>query len=300
MAGRESNMRENKGGLVNCLTKKKVVVRYVPRYSALYQDPKNECYGGLAKTCARTYCTPRLLSNNQYVNVLTDAEKDFLEDYLGMEPNAMSIYKKKDNFWDTIKIRLGVDETTLDLSDPMDYIKWKVLLANNDVIAPSTRYMEDHPKETYRFVLVEEGAENDDKLRSLEIESKAYMYLGQAMNDVDKLGYLSEMMDKKPVSPKASREAILTKLAESTKRNPKRFVELCTDKYLEAKVLLRKCIAARLVERRGDYHYLAVDGSPMCEKDQNPTFNTAAEYLVSPKMAKTKLALEEELKSLKK
>jgi len=36
-----------------------------------------------------------------FVNVLTDKEKEFLEEFMGLEYNALSIYKKgHDNFWD--------------------------------------------------------------------------------------------------------------------------------------------------------------------------------------------------------
>lgn len=56
---------------------------------------------------------------------------------MGLPYNALSIYKKEDNYWDNYQVRLGKGETPLNLSNPNDYINYKVLLANRDFIAPS-------------------------------------------------------------------------------------------------------------------------------------------------------------------
>ena len=60
-----------------------------------------------------------------------------------LEYNALSVHKKVDNFWDDSndvgisKVRLTKQDTILDLTSPEDYIKYKILLANKDFIAPS-------------------------------------------------------------------------------------------------------------------------------------------------------------------
>jgi len=52
----------------------------------------------MAEGSVRVFTVPRL-SSGTYVNVLTDMEKTFLEDIMGLEYNALSIYKKENNFW---------------------------------------------------------------------------------------------------------------------------------------------------------------------------------------------------------
>lgn len=69
--------------------------------------------------------------------MLTNSEKAFLEEYMGLPYNALSIYKKVDNYWENSQVRLTKGETPLDLRDPNDYIKYKILLANKDFIAES-------------------------------------------------------------------------------------------------------------------------------------------------------------------
>ena len=79
------------------------------------------------------------LSSGAFKNVLTNSEKNYLEYIMGLEPNALSVYKKVDNFWSTAtegtinKVMLKKGDNRLDLSNPEDYIRYKILLANNDI-----------------------------------------------------------------------------------------------------------------------------------------------------------------------
>mgnify|MGYP003305988448 CR=1 FL=1 len=85
--------------LVNCLRKEIITVRYLPKASGIWgNNPKHVLSGGMAENATRTFVVPKL-SSGIYVNVLTDSEKAYLEEILDLEPNALSIYKKKDNFW---------------------------------------------------------------------------------------------------------------------------------------------------------------------------------------------------------
>ena len=126
---------------VNCLRNERIIVRHIPKENGI-TNPKHILFGGMAENAVRTFVVPRL-SSGMFVNVLTDKEKAFLEEIMGLEYNALSIYKKVDNFWDDSnengisKVRLTKQDNYFNLSDPEDYIKYKILLANKDFIAPS-------------------------------------------------------------------------------------------------------------------------------------------------------------------
>ena len=83
--------------LVSCLRNEKVVVKFAPRPNKNITDPKHEVYGGMANGAVRIF-TVQMQRNFQLTNPLTDSEKAFLEEYMGLEKNALSIYKKVDNF----------------------------------------------------------------------------------------------------------------------------------------------------------------------------------------------------------
>lgn len=106
----KSNTVKN-NALINCLRKERVIVRHIPKEGGMITNPKHVLYGGMAENASRTFVVPRL-SSGMFVNVLTDAEKAFLEEIMGLEYNSLSIYKKVDNFWDDSNEN-GISKVTL-------------------------------------------------------------------------------------------------------------------------------------------------------------------------------------------
>ena len=85
-------------GTVSCLRNEKIKIKFIERNNGL---PSNHVLsGGMAEGAKISLVVPKL-NTGSFVNVLTDAEKSFLEEYMGLEYNALSIYKKPDeeNFW---------------------------------------------------------------------------------------------------------------------------------------------------------------------------------------------------------
>ena len=87
------------GGLVNPLRNEKVIVRYILRPSNMVPNKNHVLYGGMAETAIRRFTVPRL-SNGTFKNVLTKTEKDYLEQAMGLELNALSVHNRNNNFWD--------------------------------------------------------------------------------------------------------------------------------------------------------------------------------------------------------
>lgn len=288
--------------LVNCLRAERIIVRHIPRQSNMVQNPKHILYGGMADTAVRVFVVPRLTSG-KYVNVLTDDEKNYLESIMGLESNALSIYKREHNFWDdsnpdsSAKVTLKKQDNYLDLSNPEEYIKYKILLANKDFIAPSLKALEDHPKATYQFVIIEEGEETRSAKTAMNNTMMCYKEYGKVENDIDTLKLIVEILDGRPVSKTTKIEFLQTKINNLIQANPKTFLKVITDKMLPTKVLIRKAVEAGIITRRGDFLYLRSDGKPLCEENEDPTLNTAAIYLNNPKHQSIKLAIEAELKA---
>ncbi|MCF0130779.1 MAG: hypothetical protein HUJ71_03585, partial [Pseudobutyrivibrio sp.] len=199
---------------VSCLRNQKVVVRYIPKTSGIWgNNPKHVLSGGMADTAVRSFVVPRL-SSGLLVNVLTDSEKAFLEEYMGLEYNALSIYKKVNNFWSDSnetginRVRLTKHDNYLDLSDPEDYIKYKILLANKDFIAPSLQALQDAPKATYQFVIIEEGQETKMAQSNMSATMACYKEYGKIENDTDTLRVIIETIDKRPTAANTKLDGI--------------------------------------------------------------------------------------------
>ena len=93
----ETNDVQEQPALVSCLKNKRIKVKFIPKEGGLVTDPKHVGYGGMLETSKKRYCVP-LTRSGQLVNVLTDAEKDYLEMVMGLEPNELSVYNKKNNY----------------------------------------------------------------------------------------------------------------------------------------------------------------------------------------------------------
>lgn len=287
--------------LVNCLRNERIIVRHIPRQSNMVQNPKHVLYGGMAENAIRVFVVPRLTSG-KYVNVLTNDEKDFLEHTMGLEGNALSIHKREHNFWDDsnpdgiAKVMLKKQDNYLDLSDPNDYIKYKILIANKDWIAPSLKALEDHPKATYQYVIIGEGDETKSAKNNMSNTMMCYKEYGKIEDDVDTLRLIIETLDGRPVASTSKLEFLQTKINDLIQANPKIFLKVVTDKMLPTKVLIRKGVATGVITKKGDYLYLRSDNKPLCEDGEDPTLNIAAKYLNDPKHQSIKFAIETELK----
>ena len=288
--------------LVSCLRNERIIVRHVPKLTGMWgNNPKHILAGGMAEGAVRTFVVPRL-SSGMFVNVLTDKEKSFLEEIMGLEYNALSVYKKVDNFWDDSnenginKVRLTKQDNYFNLSDPEDYIRYKILLANKDYIAPSLQALQDAPKATYQFVIISEGEETKNAKSNMSATMLCYNEFGKIEDDIDTLRVIVETIDGRPTSQTAKLEFLQTKVNSLIQADSKIFLKVITDPMLSTKVLIKKAIEAGLISNRGNYLYLRKDNTPLCEANEEPTLNIAAKYLNSPKHQEVKFALEAKLK----
>ena len=289
------------GNLVSCLRNERIIVRHIPKERGMVTNPKHILFGGMAENATRTFVVPRL-SSGMFVNVLTDSEKAFLEEIMGLEYNALSIYKKVDNFWDDSndngisRVRLTKQDNYFNLADPEDYIRYKILLANKDFIAPSLEALEDAPKMSYQFVIISEGAETKSAKDNMSATMKCYKEFGKIEDDIDILRTIIETIDGRPTAPTVKLEFLQTKANQLIQADSKLFLKVITDPMLSTKVLIKKSIEAGLIANRGNYLYLRSDNTPLCENNEEPTLNIAAKYLNSPKHQDIKFTLEAKLK----
>lgn len=283
------------GEPVSCLRNERIIVRYVPKESGIVTNPKHILYGGMAENAVKYFTVPQLESG-RLVNVLTDEEKEFLEYIMGLEYNALSIYKKENNYWSNRQVRLLKQDNILDLSDPEQYIKYKILLANKDDIAPSLQALQDIPKATYKFVLIREGEETSNARQEMSATMQAYMEYGKYENDADTLRTIIETIDGRPLAVNTKVEFLQTRINKLIQADAKLFLKVITDPLLPTKVTIKRAVEAGLVSNRGGFFYLREDGSPLCGNNEDPTFSIAAKFLASPKNQSIKFSLEAKLK----
>lgn len=281
---------------INPLRKERVIVRFVPKENDNITDRKHVAFGGLMDNAVRGFTVP-MLSNGTYRNVLTDNEKAYLEELLGLEINALSVYNKKDNYWENYLIRLTKQDTILDLSNPEDYIKYKVLLANKDTVAPSMKVLREARKATYEYVIMEPNEEFSDSRNRVNNTMRCFEEFGAIKDKFDILKCIIETLDGRPINANTKIEFLQAKATDLISANPKAFLETITDPLLNTKVLIKKSVEKGVISKRGEYYYLREDGSPLCGNGEDPTFTIAARYLSSPENQELKFSIEAKLNS---
>lgn len=280
---------------VNILRNEIITIRHIPKEGGMVTNPKHILYGGMAEGASRTFVVPRLRSGS-FVNVLTKEEKAYLEDAMGLEVNALSAIRRVDNYWETVSVRLTKQDNYLDLSSPTDYIKYKVLLANKDFIAPSLQALQDEPKATYQFVIISEGEENKQAKDNMSAVMKCYKEYGKIENDAYTLRVIVESIDGRNTAPNSKLEFLQAKINNLIQADSKLFLRVITDPYLNTKVLIKKAVEAGVISNRDNHYYLREGNVPLCEANEESTLTMAAKYLNAPKHQDVLFAIQAKVK----
>lgn len=286
--------------VVSCLRNAEIIVRHLPQPGTI-NDPQHVLYGGMAESATMTVSVPRLRSG-VFADVLTKNEKAFLEQCMGLEEGALNVYNRENNFWDNgteggiSKVRLTKQDTILHLNDPVEYIYYKILLANKDKICPDLQTLADKPKATYKFVLISNEDVSSVAKVKMNTKKQCWMEYGKIESNDAILRMVIETITSKPLASNTKLDFLQTKAGELMDADPKLFLSVVKDPLINIKVLIKKCVEQGFISKVGDWYKLRSDGSPLCEGGEEPTFTNAARFLASPKRQEMKLALETKLK----
>jgi hypothetical protein len=217
----------------------------------------------------------------QYEDRVT--EQEFFERMLGMNAGDLDTGKTKqdekgnrylDTFWQTkgtVKIRN--EANTLDLSTPMDMIKYKVLLLNSTVIAKSPA--EKNKKRTFRFMLVDQEVAEVQEKQEFSIKLEAFSEFNRIKADIKKLKEIMWLNDAR-ITNSTNYDYVFTNVAKIVEDSPSKFLSIIKDAYKDSKLLLMQAnkIGALVVTKEKTYQFL--DG-----KDIGPQIN-AIKFLENP------------------
>lgn len=292
----------NRKELINCLSNTRICVRYILKEDGKITNPKHVLYGGMAENAKITYVVPKL-SSGVYVNVLTDAEKDYLEYALGLDENALSVYNKKNNFWSTATegsiafVELKKQDNYLYLNDPVQYIKYKILLANKNFIAPSLEALQNAPKATYRFVIINEGEEAKASKSRMSYTMQCYKEFGKVENNPDMLRFILFAATGTKSVPTTPLEILQVKVNDLIQADAKAFLRIIADPLRDNKVLIIRASEEGLISKRANFYYMKSGNEtiPMCENGEEPTLSIAARWLSHPRRQEMKFNLEDRL-----
>lgn len=166
------------------------------------------------------------------------------------------------------------DETvlmTLDLSDPIQYLQYKVLLANSTpeggIVAPT--WEERLDSGTYRIALQHEGQQHTEKIKKADLSKKAYRYLSkidsssEAMFDFLTIYYLENAKSKRP-SENSDKDFYYSEIQELIDTDLTGVVEIIEDESnYEFKLLVHRGLKSGALKMASGGHIETVDGVPL-------------------------------------
>lgn len=281
---------------VNVLVKKRVELRLLPRMSGLFKEKNHVLSNNFAPTSRKRFTVPRM-ANGQLARVLDENEQEQIEKAMGLDDGELSIYKVKDNYWEKPEtmVSLGKDSNFLDLSNPVDYIKYKILLANRDLICPSIEEFKRMPKASYIYVIMDrndEVNEAKDKMSDIQI---CYKEFGKIDEDCDTMRAIIETIQRRKVSATAKAASMQVIINDLIQQNPKLFKSVIMDPMLSTKVTINKALEIGVVVRRGEYLYVKDGDIPMCGSGEEPTMPVACKWLNLPKNQQIKFGIEDKV-----
>ena len=246
---------ESKTEIKSPLKNKKVLVVPIKRKGRWLPDNHEASF--LFKHSYLSLVVPKNSSTGELKDPLTEDERKWFESSasgLALEKNDLSIYRKDDNFWTKFRVKLDKNVLQLDLSNPMDYIRYKVLLVNSDVIAPTSG--DKFNKATYRFALAEEGYNNIEKAKSAGNKSEAYKTFGRMMDSPTKMkDFLNVYRSTRPgqgdVPNNAKKEFLISEIEKIVEEDITGFLGVVNDPNYDTKLLIYKALTARALEREG-------------------------------------------------
>lgn len=215
--------------------------------------------------------------NGLFVDPLKDlsaAEIEFIAERLNRKPADFNIYSNT-SFWATFEVKLDKNVTILDLSQPIDYLRWKVLLTNSDLIAPSGS--QKHEKGTYRFAVIDDDEEVIEKVKKADKKKEAYKELGKMeASDTRLRDFLRVYGISFPLS--TTKDWMVAKIEEIIDNNIDEFLTITRDSKFEQKLFVSKALDTKALVKTGKTSY-ALPGGEEIGRTLEDTIN----YLFDPK-----------------
>lgn len=242
------------------LLKKKVYLKPVARQGKMVNDPAHTAFF-MYDGAFIGFVLPSERNRPVLANPFSSTEeKEYFERELDVDLNP---YKKQDNFWKTFKVKFQKSPATmhngveLDLADPIDNLRWKVLKLCPEV-APSWEERERRPG--YRFALVDEDYEGEKAGSELDLIEEMFTFYGTIKKSPVKMRdfleiYFMTAKKLKEVPDDADALFMQKELKVVMETDKLGFLEVSRDENYAMKLMISKAIRRGAIEKKGVNRY---------------------------------------------
>ena len=250
--------------LTNFLRKKVVRIRPVIRakqWEKLLEMQRRDAY--MYNSSKRTYTLPvsgrsgslvALLDNTTPKVTVQYPDKEMTEQkFFELELNKnLNLYNHKaENFWYTdklSKITIGKDGIELDLGTALGMLRYKILLANKILIAPTREIAESIP--TYEFYVEDAEQVRETEFDFANKKMEAFSIFNDAKDDAKKLASFLKACNK-GVNRNATLPWLRGEVYKIVEANPESFLIAVQDPLFEDKAFVYDAVTAGAIVRKG-------------------------------------------------
>jgi hypothetical protein len=219
-------------------------------------------------------------------------ERQFFETELGADLNPT--LKIEENFWRNNRLGRVVitkEGLQLNLNLPLDMLKYKILLSNKNLIAPS--YDSRNDKATYEFMIVDESKVVTQKLEEASLRANAYVKFAEITNSkANTIGFIKSLGRAIPVS--ATEDWMKGEVLKIVENDAKNFLEIVNHPQYKERIFVQEAVEAGAILRKGENRYTLDNGHEL--GDLTDTIN----YLMNPDYQEVKLRIKAKIELSKK
>jgi hypothetical protein len=279
------------------LPKEKVRLEPIKRARGMVKDPKHVAYFMMPGTSIEL-TVPRTRMGS-LVQVLTEEEQRLLESpkYLNLPEGTLSPYRREDNYWERTSTKVVIPERglELDLSNPMDYIRYKIALVNKDLIAPDSSSKFD--KVTYVFYVKSDKEEVSTRISKSQKLKKAYSFASKLEENESSLRNFLTVYGKRPTK-EMSKSQLISEVDKLIEFDIDTFIQVAEDPLFEEKLLILDAAYYGIIDKKGNKFYLKT-GEALATKGDIPTLTNAAKFIKSKDNQELLLTLTAKLEKKK-
>lgn len=242
----------------SCLKNEIVLVKAVEENVATWVEKGKDGYLRLENTEV-VYDAP--LTSSGISQVLSEVERKELEHLMDStrKQGWLSSYKREENVWrgkNRYKVIIPPAGISLALNKPIEFIKYKILLANTDDIAPS---FETRLDRAYLFYMDFKSVMDRTKASRVDTKIEVAKYLSKLMSDDSKLRDVLLVLhrgDTRIIPKKVDLEAMKALLSDYVDKKTKVFLEIVKDPELKYKIMFYRGLENGVfVRNRGEYRW---------------------------------------------
>lgn len=241
-------------------------------------------------------CKQQDRAPGNFIDPFTKEEREYFENKelsgLNFNRGDLTIVKPKkgeETYLSSFRLPLKKGTLELDLSNPFDYITWKIILTNSDTIAPSGS--EKYKKATYKYAIQENDFEAVEGYGKTEKLLAAYAKINEIKDSPTKLRnfllvYTSPINATIKPAKNATKEFLVSELNKIIEKDIDGFLKMTSDVSFQTKLLIEQGIEVGGIMKRGTSFYL-----PSGDR-VGGTLDEAVEYFDSKKNSEQRAILE--------